>query len=58
MDAETEKLVEDLVEMLVREAETRSSSPTPPSGLLLPRPTGPRPQAEPLEVWARRHGLG
>ena len=58
MDAETEKLVEDLVEMLVREAETGSSSPTPAVDLTLPRPTGPRPKAEPLEVWARRHGLG
>ena len=58
MDTETEKLVADLVEMLVREAETRSSSPTPPAGPPLPRPTGPRPEAEPLEVWARRHGLG
>ena len=55
---ETEEMVAALVEMLVREAETGSSSPTPRAAPLLPRPAGPRPEAEPLEVWARRHGLG
>ncbi len=53
MRSETDRLVAELVEVLLGERPAGAAPPPPPPWV--PRPAGPRP--EPLEAWARRHGL-